>query len=130
MFYGFLKRPYFSGMSSPQIAAVLNWRNDQNKSGLFSVYLRITINRISRYHKIRIPKKIREDEWSQTEDCWVKSSHPFAFEINNKICETKNIVYDPVKRSYNFLNLFITRRVTGKCYTELLLIRPHLILDF
>lgn len=102
MFYGFSKRPYFYGMPFPQIAAVLNWRNDQNKSGLFSVYLRITINRIARYHKIQIPQKIREDEWTDTEDCWVKNSHPFAFEINNKIREKKNIVHDLIKRSYNF----------------------------
>ncbi len=36
------------------------------------------------------------------EDNWVKPSHPFGFEINNKIREKKAIVLDLIKRSYSF----------------------------
>ena len=89
-------------MTIPHVAVVLNWRNHDNKSGLFSVYLRITIDRVSRYFKIPIPKKITIDQWSGSDDCWVKPNHPFSFEINHKILEKKNIVYDLIKRSYNY----------------------------
>ncbi|MEP6749688.1 MAG: hypothetical protein ABJB86_18260 [Bacteroidota bacterium] len=32
----------------------------------------------------------------------MKSSHPFAFEINNKIREKKNVVSELIKRAYTF----------------------------
>ena len=41
-------------------------------------------------------------EWSGLDDNWVKGSHPYAFEINNKILEKKRIVQDLIKKSYNF----------------------------
>ena len=89
-------------MIIPHVAVVLNWRNHDNKSGLFSVYLRITIDRVSRYFKILIPKKIRIDQWSYGDDCWVRTNHPFSFEINNKLMEKKNVVYKFIKRNYNY----------------------------
>ncbi|MEI9943955.1 MAG: site-specific integrase [Chitinophagaceae bacterium] len=89
-------------MVIPQIAVVFNWRNERNKSGLFSVYLRITIERNSKYYKIDVPQKVATSEWSGTDGNWIKSNHPFAFEINNKIIEKKNIVHELIKRSYNF----------------------------
>lgn len=88
-------------MNVPQIAAVFNWRNERNKSGLYSIHLRITIDRDSRYYKIPVPQKVSEAQWSGKEDAWVKG-HPFAFEINNKIIEKKNQVNELIKRSYNF----------------------------
>lgn len=94
-------------MLIPQICAVLNWRNHANKRGVYSIHLRITIQRISKYYKIDIPQKVAGKDWIDSkkdgqEDCWVKQSHPFAFEINNKIIEKKNIVNNLIKRSYNF----------------------------
>lgn len=88
-------------MTLPQIAVVFNWRNEINSSGLYSIHLRITINRTSKYYKIDVPQKIADHQWTGKEDNWVKS-HPYAFEINNKIREKKNMANDLVKRSYSF----------------------------
>lgn len=89
-------------MIIPLVAVVHNWRNEHNKKGLYSIHLRITIERVSKYYKIEVPQKVAQKDWAGTEDSWVKSSHPFAFEINNKIREKKSIVLDLIKRSYNF----------------------------
>jgi site-specific recombinase XerD len=89
-------------MIIPFVTVVFNWRNDVNESGLYSIYLRITINRASRYYKIEVPQKIAPPQWIGLEDNWVKPSHPFSFEINNKIREKKAIVLDLIKRSYSF----------------------------
>lgn len=89
-------------MIIPLVAVVFNWRNEKNKSGLYSIYLRITIDRVSRYYKIQVPQKVAHSQWSGAEDSWVKAAHPFSFEINNKIREKKAVVLDLIKRSYNF----------------------------
>ncbi len=89
-------------MHIPQIAVVLNWRNEHNKTGLYSIHLRITINRKSKYYKIEVPQKVGYRDWDGGDDSWIKNSHPFAFEINNKIIEKKSLLRDLIKRSYNF----------------------------
>ena len=66
------------------------------------VFIRIKINDTARYFKIDISQKIRSEEQTGKEDKWVKPSHPFSFEINNKIKEKKNIINDLIKRNYNF----------------------------
>ncbi|MDB5198935.1 MAG: hypothetical protein JWO92_898 [Chitinophagaceae bacterium] len=88
-------------MQLPQVAVVFNWRNEKNKSNLYSIHLRITIDRDSRYYKIQVPQKVSVLQWSGKDDSWVKSIHPFAFEINNKISEKKGVVNDLIKRYYN-----------------------------
>lgn len=88
-------------MNLPNIAVVFNWRNEKNASGLYSLHLRITIDRTSRYYKIPVPQKVALVQWTGKEDGWLKN-HPFAFEINNKIIEKKAILNDLIKRSYNF----------------------------
>ncbi len=92
---------YFWEMNIPQIAVLLNWRKEQNIKGRYSVYLRITIDRIAKYYKIAVPKSISEEEWSGKHDAWVKPIHPFAFEINNKIIEKKLLIHELIKRYYN-----------------------------
>ncbi len=88
-------------MNLPQIAVVFNWRNENNKSGCYSIHLRVTIDRNSRYYKIPLPQKVSKAQWAGKEDGWVKG-HPFAFEINNKIIEKKAVLNELIKRSYNF----------------------------
>lgn len=88
-------------MIIPSVSVVFNWRKEPNTSGLYSVYLRISIERSSRYFKIPIPQKIRTDQWAGKENAWVKNSHPFAFEINNKITEKRLVVNELIKQSYN-----------------------------
>ena len=94
-------------MDIPQIAVVWNWRNQNNVTGGYSIHLRITINRVSKYFKIQIPKKVSRDEWAGKDDAWVKPNHPFAFEINNKITEKKMLVHDLIKKYY-YLNKPLT----------------------
>jgi site-specific recombinase XerD len=89
-------------MNLPSISVVFNWRNETNTSGLYSIYLRITIDRDSRYFKIPVPQKVSLQQWVGKDDVWVKPTHSFAFEINNKIQEKKTIVNEIIKRSYNF----------------------------
>jgi site-specific recombinase XerD len=89
-------------MIVPRIGVVINWRNQANTSGLYSIHIRIAIGDKTRYYKIETPQKVRLEEWTEKENGWVKLTHPFAFEINNKIIEKKNIVNNLIKRSYNF----------------------------
>lgn len=88
-------------MQVPSISVVFNRQGDKNKSKLYSAYIRITLNRQSKYVRIKVPKKISDDQWSGKENSWVKNSHPFAFEINNKIKETLDILNRVIKRHYN-----------------------------
>ncbi|MFT3932834.1 MAG: site-specific integrase [Chitinophagaceae bacterium] len=86
----------------PTIAVVINWRNQQNISGLYPIHIRIGIHDEYRYYRIVTPAKVKLIEWSGVEDAWVKQVHEFAFEINNKIIEKKRIIQDLIKRSYSF----------------------------
>jgi hypothetical protein len=50
-------------MDIPHITVILNWRNYKNASGCYSIHLRITINRTSKYFKIETPKKVTPQQW-------------------------------------------------------------------
>ncbi len=84
-----------------RIGIVLNWRNQTNKSDLYSIHLRIKIGEAAPYYKIDTPQKVSPQQWLGNEDNWVKNTHPFAFEINNKITEKKMIIHELIKRYYN-----------------------------
>ena len=89
-------------MIIPQVAVVFNWRSEENKSGVYSIHLRVTLDRVARYYRIEVPRKVAPAQWSGAEDAWVKTGHLFAIEINQKIREKKAVVLDLVKRSYNY----------------------------
>src|SRR5260221_1099420 len=89
-------------MIIPTISVVINRKSDKSKTGLYPLHLRITIDRESKYYKIEVPQKVSYKDWTGSDDHWVKNSHPFAFEINNKIIEKKNIINELIKRNYNF----------------------------
>jgi len=82
------------------VEPVINYRNQTNLKGLYSIHLRVIINRIPKYYEIKVPRKIRLDEWSNKHDHWVSVSHEFAFEINHRIIEKKRVVNDLIKRFY------------------------------
>jgi integrase len=82
------------------VEPVINYRNKKNKKGLYSIHLRITIKRVQRYYEIKVPQKVRLDQWNNKPDLWVNNSHPYAFEINNRIIEKKMQVVDLIKRFY------------------------------
>lgn len=66
-------------MDIPKISVALELENQNNINGVYSIHLRISINRISKYYKIQISKKVSREEWSGKADAWVKPTHPFAY---------------------------------------------------
>ncbi len=89
-------------MKIPTVAVVLNYRNQKFKSGMYPIHLRITLNRKSIYLPIQIPQKIEAQDWNVKNkgENYVKNTHPFAFEINQKIIELKSKANDVIKRHY------------------------------
>ena len=83
------------------VTPLINYRNKTNSKGFYSIHLRVTINRQQRYYKVKIPQKISLKQWSGETDQWIRNTHPYAFEINNKINEKKTIVMNLIKRCYN-----------------------------
>lgn len=51
-------------VSIPSVGVVLYWRNENNKSGLYPVHIRIKQGNVARYHKVPLPQKIRKDQWA------------------------------------------------------------------
>lgn len=80
---------------------LINYRNKTNSRGFYSIHLRVTINRQQRYYHVKTPQKVGLKQWSGETDQWVRNSHPYAFEINNKINEKKTVVMNLIKRCYN-----------------------------
>ncbi|HEX7458451.1 MAG TPA: hypothetical protein VF301_08455, partial [Ginsengibacter sp.] len=62
---------YLRTMLMPRIGIVLNWRNQTNKSDLYSIHLRIKIGEDARYYKIDTPQKVSFAQWLGNEDHWV-----------------------------------------------------------
>ena len=90
-------------MNLPTISVVFNYRNTKTFSGLYPIFIRITINRTSKYVLIPIPQNISKSEWNPKNNGvnYIKNSHPYAFEINEKIREFRNKAIEVVKRCYN-----------------------------
>jgi integrase len=88
-------------MIIPVVTPVINWRGQINKKGLYPIHLRVYINpEPNRYYPVKIPLKVRLDQWSGKEGIWIKDNHPFAFEINTKIAEMKSKITELTKRFY------------------------------
>ena len=83
------------------IKVMINYKNKVNLRGLYSIHLRVTADRIQRYYEIKVPQKVSLSEWSGLDDQWVNHTNPYAFEINNKIIDTKKQITDIVRRYYN-----------------------------
>jgi hypothetical protein len=68
---------------------VINWRAAVNKKGLYAIHLRVYIHPDrSRYYLSKCRKSGLE-QWTGKDGSWLKNTHPFAFEINNRIAELK-----------------------------------------
>lgn len=87
-------------MNLPTTAIVFNWRRKTNKTGLYVIHMRISIDRVNKYDPIPIPAKIRKEQWLGEDDNWVRNDHPYYFEINTKIRERKQAVQNLIKRFY------------------------------
>lgn len=73
---------------------LVNWKNLNNKFGLYLVYLRITIDRKSKFVKIPNLQKVdlRDFNAKAKGENYIKSSHPNAFEMNKAIIDFKQKV--------------------------------------
>ncbi len=76
-------------------APVFNRKNIKSKSGLYSIHIRVTIDRESEYINPKLPK-IDPKFWAGKQNKWVKESHPNSFEINSllqrKLGELDNFI--------------------------------------
>jgi site-specific recombinase XerD len=61
---------------------VFNRNNQNNKNGLYSIHIRVTIDRKSNYLNPGL-KKIGKEFWAGKQNKWVKESHPLSFDINS-----------------------------------------------
>ncbi len=66
-------------VSVPLIGVVMNWRNENNKSGLYPIHIRIKQGNLARYHRVPVLQKIREEQWTGKDSGWVKSTPPVCF---------------------------------------------------
>ncbi|MBU2914548.1 site-specific integrase [Reichenbachiella agariperforans] len=64
------------------IAPVFNRKLLKNKSGLFTISIRVTIDRRTEYFNPKLPK-IEAKYWGGKQNKWVKESHPSSYEINS-----------------------------------------------
>jgi integrase len=60
--------------------ATFNKENRKNKTGIYTVYLRVTIDGVSTY--LNTGEKLHEKYWKGDPEQWVKPTYPFAFELN------------------------------------------------
>lgn len=74
---------------------VFNRKSVKTKSGLYSIHIRVTIDRESDYINPKLPK-IDPKFWAGKQNKWVKESHPNSFEINSllqrKLSELDNFI--------------------------------------
>jgi site-specific recombinase XerD len=84
------------------VKPVINRQGKKNKSGLYSIHIRITIGRQSKYIKLENAPKIALSHWNNrvSYNNYVKNTHPLAFEINNEIQTLMDKVLQVVKRNY------------------------------
>lgn len=87
------------------VKPVINYRNKTSKSGLYSIYIRITIERESRFIKLDKAPKISKNDWNKNSrgsyGNYVKNSHPLSFEINQEIQEFLDKIMKIIKRNYS-----------------------------
>jgi integrase len=53
-----------------------------------------------RYYPIETPVNVHRDQWSGKDGIWVKTTHPYYFEINNRITELIAKIREITKRYY------------------------------
>jgi hypothetical protein len=89
-------------MNLPTTSILFNYKNLRNKKGLYSIHMRVTLERNSIFIKIPIPQKIAESDWNFKNHGieFVKLQNPYSFEINCTISDYIQRVQEVVKRYY------------------------------
>ncbi len=81
-------------MKNATLKVLINWKNITNKSGLYLVYLRITIERKARFLKIpNLPKfELKDFNQNNVSEGFISTTHPLADYANENILKFKNEV--------------------------------------
>jgi site-specific recombinase XerD len=87
-------------MHLPTFTIVFNYRNTVNKNGLYPIHIRVTLNRISKFYRIKAPLNVAKKHWSGNYRQWVRDNHPYSLEINDRIFEKLQTLEDLLKRFY------------------------------
>ncbi|MEM7551660.1 MAG: site-specific integrase [Bacteroidota bacterium] len=71
----------------PSISIVFNRNNRKNKSGLYSIDIRVIQDRKIKYYPVGV--KVDKKHWRGKDNQWISDSHPYGYEINTKIRKKK-----------------------------------------
>lgn len=87
----------------PTLKPVINRNNRKNKSGLYSIHIRVTLGRDSGYVSLDSEPRIAISDWNkkQTYKNYVKNTHPLSFEINQEIESMMGKIHKIVQRHYD-----------------------------
>lgn len=75
------------------VKPVINRTNQKNKSGLYSIHIRLTIDKKTTYYNSQLPK-IQLKHWKGKENRWVKETYPLSFEFNQEISYKVNFIFE------------------------------------
>lgn len=75
---------------TPTVTPVINRNNRKNKSGLYVVQIRVTINRQTKYFSL--DEKVALKYWTDKPNKWIKESHPHNSAINKLISDKVNLI--------------------------------------
>lgn len=90
-------------MKMPSYTPVWNWRNRTTDGNRHKIHICIYIDRTQRrrYHPIPTPLKVARAEWDNKPGAWVNNRNPYAFEINQHIKETLDLLQNLNKRYFS-----------------------------
>ena len=72
-------------------SVILNKENRKNKTGRYTIFIRVTVDRESKYFPL--DERIEEKFWVGKENRWIKESHPFSFELNSIVKKKMDILH-------------------------------------
>ena len=87
----------------PTLKPVINRNNRKNKSGLYSIHIRVTLGRETGYVSLDSEPRIALSDWNKKPSYknYVKNTHPLSFEINQEIESIMGKIHQIVKRHFD-----------------------------
>jgi integrase len=99
------------------VKPVFNRTNRKNETGLYSIHIRLTIDKKTAYYNSELPR-IQEKFWSGKENKWIKESHPLSYEFNQQLIDKVGFVFESAWK--------IMKGSPSECFS---IIRKRLYLD-
>ena len=87
----------------PTLKPVINRNNRKNKSGLYSIHIRVTLGRDTGYVSLDSEPRIALSDWNKklTYKNYVRNTHPLSFDINQEIESMMSKIHKIVQRHYD-----------------------------